>query len=280
MSTGAASPGEITHAFSLSGGHMAWAIATGKKRMENRKFRIKPGWYGFGVTLTAHTGVLEDKWYREKYRGPNGYPGSQAFENMKGKIVGACYVNHSLPHESCKDDEYAVEMYPIKNIITKVIPLVSVIPARGNFGTWPLSIEARDELRLALGRLLAPGPGVILETNAKEVYPPSESWDNKTKTPYEGDGGQAKATPKAKAKVSTKSAAKAQAGAASKSKKTTVTSKSKPKKTIEKNASGQIPVAPPKRKPVPKAVESEDDDDVPAARGAATGDIRSFFGKK
>lgn len=278
MSTGAAFPEEITHAFSLSGGHLAWAIATGKKRIENRKTRFKPGWYGVGVTLTAHTSVVEDKWYREKYPGPDGYPGFDAFDNMKGKLVAACYVSHSLPHYACKDDDHAAEHYPIKNIISKVIPLVSSIPARGNFGTWPLRTDACDELRLALGRLLAGGNGVIFDTHAEEDYPPDPTWDGKTKTAYEGCGEKAKAAPKAK-KVPNKPTAKAQASAQPERKKTTVKPKAKPTKTIEKRSTGKLPVAPPKPT---AAVESDDDDDNgPAAvRGTTTGDIRSFFGAK
>ena len=303
MTTGAATPGEITHAFSLSGGHLAWAIATGKKRIENRKFRVKPGWYGFGVTMTAHTGVMEDKWYREKYPGPDGYPGFQAFYNMRGKIIGACYVSHSLPHSACKDDEYASDNYPIKNIISKVIPFVSGIPARGNFGTWPLSIEARDDVREQVRRLTAGGhTDCILETNAEEDYPEDSAWDGKAAGAYEDDGGQAKAAPKAKAKMSIKSASKAQTGKAPKPAKAPVTKERKPHKAPEVTHKGKAPIAPPPRAPVSEPVkplkpskpvpppskrkreseeaESDDDGNDNWQKKRITGDkgdIRSFF---
>lgn len=290
MATGAASPGEITHAFSLSGGHLAWAIATGKKRMENRQVRFRPGWYGFGVTQTAHTGVMEDEWYRETYPGPDGYPGFQAFYNMRGKVVGACYVSHSLPHEQCKDDDYASGAYPIKNIISKVIPFTSGIPAKGNFGTWPLSIESRDEVRQELRRLLAGGNDVIYNTNGEKDYPEDPTWNGKAKTPYESYGGQAKAPPKAKAKKSAKSASKAQTSTAPKPAKATVTKQAKPSKTIEKTQRGKEPIAPAARKPPPvprpkkaaaAAAEESDDEPVPCApMSTDRGDIRSFFGKR
>lgn len=262
MATGAATPEKITHAFSLSGGHLAWAIATGKKRIENRHVRFRPGWYGFGVTLTAHTGVMDDKWFRDKYTISH-YPGFNAFGNMRGKIIGACYVSHSLPHEQCKDDDYACSSYPIKNIISKVIPFVSGIPARGNFGTWPLAIEARDEVRLAVGRLLAGGDDVILDTDAEKDFPPDPAWNGKTKAVFEGPGEAPKPPRKNKAKVSSKPTAKPQASAISKPKKPKLVSLKPafdPTLTLAKKEIKITPLA-------PKPIEDRTD-------------IRSFFGGK
>lgn len=275
--TGAATPGEITHGFSLTGGHLAWAICAGKKRIENRKGRMQPGWYAFGCSLTAHTGVMEDNWYREIYSDSD-YPGFSAFYNMPGKLVGVCHISHSLPHSACKHDDHAAENYPIKNIIDKVIPLVSVIPAKGNFGSWPLSYDAKVALHSQLGQLLAGGDDVILNTNGEKDFPPDPTWNGKAEAPEEGSSGQAKGAPKGKAKVPSKPAAKTQASTAPKPKKATVTAPHKPNKTIEKDSHGKIPVAPTARPPK-RGSEESDEDDVPAARGT-TGDIRSFFGKR
>lgn len=196
-STGAQTPTQITHGFSLNGGHLAWAILAGKKppkRIENRKFRIAPGWYAVCCTKVCHTGVADDKWYRERY--PD-YPGFQTFYSWKGCIVGAAYVSHNLPHEKCKDDPFASDAYPIKNIITKVINLDVSIPCRGNFGTWPLSDEAKEQLGIEIGKHLQTNS--IVETGAELVYPRDLDWETKTKVKLE-DYGQASAVPGKKKK--------------------------------------------------------------------------------
>lgn len=196
----AETPESISHAFSLSGGHLAWAIGAAKKHIENRKFRISPGWYAYGVTLNAHTGVMDDKFYKEKYG--DEYPGFSAFDGMRGKIMGVCYISHSLPHQACENDDHASAAYAIKNIISKVIPLVSGVPARGNLGTWPIGIEARDEVRRQLGNLLSGGDDVILHTNAEKKYPPDSGWT--AKTPVESLGGAREKPVKAKTTANVK----------------------------------------------------------------------------
>lgn len=256
MTTGAATPTEITHAFSLSGGHLAWAIATGKKVIENRKFRLKPGWYGVAVTLNAHTGVLDNKWYREKYG--NVYPGFSSFDSMRGHVVAVCNISHSLPHEACKDDDHAHAAYPIKNIISRVVPLVSGVPAKGNLGTWPLSCEARDELRIQLGNLLAGGTDVVLRTNAEIKYPKNDEWSSKSKAGYEDAGKALKAASKAKPSSSKSNTSKATGCDAPSH------SKAVPRKTI--------------KKPVPKpAVASKPVVPAPLVASKPASDIRSFF---
>ena len=51
---GAMSPAEVTHAFTLKSGRLSFAVLTGKKRVENRDFRIQPGWYAL------HTGASSE----------------------------------------------------------------------------------------------------------------------------------------------------------------------------------------------------------------------------
>ena len=147
VSTGAELPMDITHAFSLSGQHLAWAILFGIKFIENRNFRMRPGWYAVACTQVAHVGVTEDRAYKDKFKS---YPGFQSLESWKGKVVGICRVSHSLPHSECKDDFFACENYKVKNIIAEVMPIDVLIPAKGNLGTWPLSDAVKKELRKAI----------------------------------------------------------------------------------------------------------------------------------
>ena len=48
---GASHPWLVTHGLTLRGGQLSWAILNGDERVENRHFRMHPGWYAL------HTGA-------------------------------------------------------------------------------------------------------------------------------------------------------------------------------------------------------------------------------
>ena len=174
-------------------------MITGKKCIENRDFRIGPGWYGIGCTKLAHTGVADDKLYRGKFGAGGGggaaaaaagdYPGFQSFSKWKGCLVGAAYVSHSLPHSACETDFFACANYKVKNVITKVIKLKTPIHARGNFGTWPIADESCLLFNKAIQDVLNESPSTgILNTGAEGAYPPDPEWQSNTKIAYESAG--------------------------------------------------------------------------------------------
>ena len=239
--TGATSPDQITHAFSLNGGHLSWSMLTGKKRIENRNFKLQKGWYAVGLTKLARVGVAEDKEYRDKF--PD-YPGFQAFEDLKGCLVGAVYVSHSLPHAACANDFFACANYKIKNIITRTIDLDVAIPCRGNLGTWPICEQAKDQFQQAVRDHLKAGKP-ITETGAEETFPRDVAWEANSKVMY--DAKQSKQPNQAVKKFKTQAPPPALI----------------PKKAIEKKVF-EFKTNPAVAKAVVKAVSS---------------DIRSFFAK-
>ena len=99
---GATTPDKITHAFTLKGYHWAYAMLEGErvsgktmgrsKVIENRHFRITPGWYG--VVVGNGTGRRED--YEMVRRALPGMviPAweSQQAKSMRGKIVGIVQI--------------------------------------------------------------------------------------------------------------------------------------------------------------------------------------------
>lgn len=183
--TGAATLTQITHAFSLSNPLLAFLILAGAKTIENRPVRLKPGWYALHVsrrTPKSHIGVAEDREHRTRFAGS--YPGFQELMTWCGCVVGAVYVSHSLPHEACKDDPYAVASYPIKNIITKVVRLDAKIADRGNVGAWPLSDEARGPFLAAVdAHLLLNNP--IVETDGATKHPKDLAFQSSASAMYE-----------------------------------------------------------------------------------------------
>ena len=62
---GAPSPDLVTHAITLKGAQLTWAILHGHKTIENRSTRISPGWYalhtGLGKTTAEYQAGLKVK---------------------------------------------------------------------------------------------------------------------------------------------------------------------------------------------------------------------------
>ena len=69
----------------------------------------------------AITGVSDDKLYRDTF--PS-YPGFQVGASLKGNIVGAVRISHSLPHAACNDDFFASADYKFKNVTSEYISFV------------------------------------------------------------------------------------------------------------------------------------------------------------
>jgi hypothetical protein len=46
-------PSTVTHAFTLADPTLAWLILNGIKRIENRNFAMRPGWYAVHVSQKA-----------------------------------------------------------------------------------------------------------------------------------------------------------------------------------------------------------------------------------
>ena len=223
--------------------------------IENRKFRMSPGWYYVHCSRTSHTGVSQDKWYREHY--PDSYPGFQSFYSWKGCIVGAAYVAHHLPHEACKDDVFACADYPIKNIITQTIDFNVAVPCNGFVGTWPLLESVRTQMQEVTSQHLSNNS--ILKTGAEVTYPPNHGWESKSKCAMEEVTG---AVSKQKSVKGAKS---------NSNNKSTIKKTSLPKPIPKPIYKSKLFKA---EAPTPRQIQ-------PAERAPVTGvaDIRQFFGK-
>ena len=140
--TGAASPGEITHAITLRGAQLTWAVLHGAKRIENRHFRIAPGWYAL------HTGAKMDSVdsQRPLLRKLTGVPGEAKLPHLA--IVGAVRISHDLAFEECQHDEWAFG--PICNVISEVMELSQPVPHRGALSVWEVRPDALERIRQQL----------------------------------------------------------------------------------------------------------------------------------
>ena len=94
--TGADSPHGITHGITLRGAQLTHAILLGHKKVENRHFAMKPGWYALhtGAKASAH----ESQHALLAAITPQ-LPDEMALPHSS--IVGAIRISHALTLEQC-----------------------------------------------------------------------------------------------------------------------------------------------------------------------------------
>ena len=117
------------------------------KHIENRHFRISPGWYAVlcgkgtkGVTKERYdtcTRILPTMAILN-WQDPN-------IKQMLGKVVGMVSIAHSLPYDLCKDDPWAEG--PVCNVISHAGWFVSGVPCKGNLGAFPIPADALAQVR-------------------------------------------------------------------------------------------------------------------------------------
>jgi len=167
--TGAIRPDRVTHAFALNDARWAFGIlevddGTGKI-VENRCFRMSPGWYA--VTLAESSPLCErpdDAAFRRTYPA---YPGPWGV--AKGHVLGLARIGYALPHAHCAINEWASDAYPVGNIITEVLPFGTPGPkVRANFGVFPLK-AAQEPTRTRASERVA--VGARRKTHAQDALP-------------------------------------------------------------------------------------------------------------
>ena len=140
---GAASPGEVTHAFTLRGAQLSHAILASLKRIENRHFRLAPGWYALHSGLNseaqpkARAQLDKVKWLLPE---ENTLP--------HGKIVGAVKISHSLTLGECESDPWAIG--PVCNVIEAVCVMTKPVMHRGALSIWKIGTNVLAEVQKQL----------------------------------------------------------------------------------------------------------------------------------
>ena len=138
----ASSPGTITKALTLKGAQYNHCILEGHKTIENRTWRIAPGWYAL------HTGTgKSDAATQQRLRllVPS-VPDEASLP--KGVIVGAINVSHSLAEAECVSSPWATG--PVCNILAATVVLPHPVPHKGALGCWNIDASVLAELQVAL----------------------------------------------------------------------------------------------------------------------------------
>ena len=138
----AASPGSVSKALTMRGAQVSWSILHGGKVVENRPWRIKPGWYGL------HTGtgpIAEDTAKRIRTLVPHIPPESTL---AHGVIVGAMRVSHNGREGAwCASSPWTTG--PFCSVISETVALPNPVPHKGALGLWEIGVDVLGPLQAA-----------------------------------------------------------------------------------------------------------------------------------
>lgn len=130
---------EVHHGITLRGARLTWAVLAGVKRVENRHFRMKPGWYAL------HTGAKTSSHESQD-------PLLNAVEGMPREadlphscIVGVIEISHSLGLDECVAKE-PWAFGPVVNVIRSVCRLPQPVAHRGALSVWRIDADVREQV--------------------------------------------------------------------------------------------------------------------------------------
>ncbi len=150
------SPQNCTHAITMKGAQISWAILHGHKTIENRSMRIKPGWYllhtGKGSQSAEH-----QQWMRSVVGSE--LPAEAALPH--GVIVGALLIVRSLLPPECGGSVWASG--PICNVVGATCTLPTPMAASGMLGLWKPEATVLEQVRSQLA-------GAVVARNDVDVF--------------------------------------------------------------------------------------------------------------
>ena len=137
------SPGAATHALTMKGAQISWAILAGHKLIENRHMRMRPGWY------LLHTGKgTQDAAHQQKMRGLCGAALPAEADLPHGVVVGALHVVRSLRPDECQGSVWASG--PFCNVVGASCTLATPVAAQGSLGLWKPELAVLEAVRAQL----------------------------------------------------------------------------------------------------------------------------------
>ena len=145
--TGAADAHSVNHAFTIQGARLGEAIVSARKNIENRFFRLGPGWYAVHVVKLLRNSSTA---VEQMLDSVEGLPAADSLP--LGSIIGVALISRSIQHELVHPSEvwaiHSGRMYC--NIISHVVRLRKPIACGGNLGAWKLGADVREQVVAAL----------------------------------------------------------------------------------------------------------------------------------
>ena len=144
--SGAATPSKVTHGITMKCAQWTWAILHGWKTIENRHFRLSPGWYALHTGQGKLTPEARAKLGRLI---PTGLPSEASLPH--GAISGLVRMDGVARLDDCatsRSKDWATG--PVCNVVGAVVRLRTPVGHKGGLSVWRLSGEARAAIAAQL----------------------------------------------------------------------------------------------------------------------------------
>eukprot|EP00747_Dinoflagellata_sp_TGD_P166724 gnl/TRDRNA2_/TRDRNA2_189966_c0_seq1.p1 gnl/TRDRNA2_/TRDRNA2_189966_c0~~gnl/TRDRNA2_/TRDRNA2_189966_c0_seq1.p1 ORF type:complete len:354 (+),score=54.03 gnl/TRDRNA2_/TRDRNA2_189966_c0_seq1:33-1064(+) len=154
-----AKPTVPERALTLVGGQLCWAVLHRKKTLENRSWRIKPGWYALhcSVKKAWNPWVLASSncelTAQQRAACGKGLPTERALEHFYGQLLGVVRIGKCRSYEACKQNAWAVRMESRsgKSWSHEIVDVVDLstrgaFPLQGERLSWRVPPAARKKL--------------------------------------------------------------------------------------------------------------------------------------
>lgn len=130
----------VSHAFTVQGPAQALAMLTGLKVVENRAWRIPPGWYALHVG-----GQRDSEWGQRALEICPDLPAETELQDFFGAIVGLLEITEQRSVAECNG--YAWAFGPVCHVVAGAVQLDVPVRHRGYPGLWELTEAVRERLR-------------------------------------------------------------------------------------------------------------------------------------
>lgn len=146
-----------THALTVQGPQQALAMLEGLKLVENRGWRIPPGWYALHVGATR-----DSEWGRKAALAHPELPSEDTLRYFHGCIVGLLFISEQRSVKDCAGHQWASG--PICHVVSRAVKLPVPVRIRGAPSLWRLPALERHRVVAQL----QPGSAVVVchETSA------------------------------------------------------------------------------------------------------------------
>lgn len=134
-------PLKVTHAITLKGPQLGWAIMNSFKQVENRKFKMKQGWY------VLHVGAGTRKNDAQFQSHIKSICPSIPDESLLPKkcCIGLIHISSNVTYTPENNDPWASG--PVCNIIDKILQFKTPIDCKGKLSIWKLPPDILEIIR-------------------------------------------------------------------------------------------------------------------------------------
>ncbi len=130
----------VTRAITVQSPCLAWAMLEGHKVVENRDWRIQPGWYALHCSKKKNS-----KWAGKALEIDPALKPETELLHFLGAVVGILHISEQRSVAECKGYKWALGVHC--HVVDQAIKLQTPIPSKGDRKIWKMPQEVQEQIR-------------------------------------------------------------------------------------------------------------------------------------